>query len=95
MASAGSSRRRFLKTSAAGVSATLLPAASWGRVLGANDRLNMAVIGTGGMGTGHTQRLVDRKQAENIDVIGTLNSAGEEHKGDEALGGRGLDNFFG
>ncbi|MCH2132716.1 MAG: Gfo/Idh/MocA family oxidoreductase [Phycisphaerales bacterium] len=70
MATAGSSRRRFLKTSAAGVSATLLPAASWGRVLGANDRLNMAVIGTGGMGTGHTQRLVDRKQAENIDVIG-------------------------
>ena len=47
----------------------MLPAVSWSRVLGSNERLNMAVIGTGGMGTGHTQRLVDRKQAENIDVI--------------------------
>ena len=70
MTRTGSSRRRFLKrTTAAGVGASMLPAVSWSRVLGSNERLNMAVIGTGGMGTGHTQRLVDRKQAENIDVI--------------------------
>jgi predicted dehydrogenase len=66
----GSSRRLFLKTSsAAAAGLALLPARSYARVLGANDRLNMAVIGTGGMGTGHTNSLVNRKAADNIDVI--------------------------
>ena len=66
----GSSRRRFLKrTTAAGVGASMLPAVSWSRVLGSNERLNMAVIGTGGMGTGHTNSLVKRKAEDNIDVI--------------------------
>ncbi len=42
--SAQSSRRTFLQSSAA------LTAASYGRVLGANDRLRLGVIGTGGRG---------------------------------------------
>jgi predicted dehydrogenase len=66
---AASSRRLFLKTSAAASAAAWLPASSYARILGSNDRLNMAVIGTGGMGTGHTRRLVNRKEADNIDVI--------------------------
>ncbi|MDG2422702.1 MAG: Gfo/Idh/MocA family oxidoreductase [Phycisphaerales bacterium] len=70
MPNSRSTRRRFLRTTAAtSLGATLLPAVSWGRVLGANERLNMAVIGTGGMGTGHTRNLVGRKDKENIDVI--------------------------
>jgi predicted dehydrogenase len=46
----------------------VLPAVSWGRVIGANDRLNMAIIGTGGMGTAHLNRLVERSGDENIGV---------------------------
>jgi len=48
----------------------VLPASSWARVLGANQRLNIAVIGTGGMGTGHLQRLVNRSENEQLNVIG-------------------------
>jgi predicted dehydrogenase len=49
-----SSRRNFLKTAAAGaVSASTISAASYARVLGANDRIRMGIIGTGGMGGGH------------------------------------------
>ena len=60
--------RRHMLTATAG--SMLLPAVSWGRVLGANERLNMAVIGTGGMGTGHLRGLVGDKKNENIDVLG-------------------------
>ena len=41
-------RRRFLRQGAAGVA---LSAASWGRVLGANDRVRLGVIGTGNRGS--------------------------------------------
>jgi predicted dehydrogenase len=65
-----SSRRLFLKTATAvGAGLAWLPHRSYGRILGSNDRLNMAVIGTGGMGTAHTNGLVKRKAEDNIDVI--------------------------
>jgi predicted dehydrogenase len=44
------SRRRFLKDLALGGLALSIPAASWSRVLGANSRLRVASIGTGGKG---------------------------------------------
>lgn len=44
------SRRRFLKQVAIAGSALSLPAASWSRVFGANGRLRVASIGTGGKG---------------------------------------------
>jgi predicted dehydrogenase len=60
-------RRRFIQsTTAASAGLSLLPAASWARVLGANDRLNLAVIGTGGMGTGHTRSLMGRRERDNL-----------------------------
>ena len=65
----GSSRRIFLKTTAAIAATSWLPASSYARIMGSNDRLHMAVIGTGGMGTVHTNGLVKRKQEDNIDVI--------------------------
>lgn len=63
------SRRRFLQTTAAASAVMASPASSWARVLGANDRLNIAVIGTGGMGKGHTRGLVGRKNKDNLNVI--------------------------
>lgn len=44
------SRRHFLKGVAAGAGATALSAASWSRVLGANERLQLASVGVGGKG---------------------------------------------
>jgi predicted dehydrogenase len=64
------SRRRFVQASlAAGVSLPwVTSAASQARVLGANERLSIGVIGTGGMGTGHVREMVNRADTENIAV---------------------------
>ncbi|MHC5024885.1 MAG: Gfo/Idh/MocA family protein [Planctomycetota bacterium] len=87
------SRRRFMQTAAAATAATTLPAASWARVLGANDRLNLAVIGTGGMGTGHTRSLMGRRDKDNLLVTRVcdvyrrrLNNAVGVIEGSEAAG---------
>src|SRR5215210_5424623 len=61
-------RRDFLKTSALAAGALAFPAASYSAILGANDRINFAVIGCGGMGTGHLGSLVKRSDADNIKV---------------------------
>jgi predicted dehydrogenase len=61
------SRRAFLK--AATLAATTLPAISSSAVLGANGRIRFAVIGCGGMGTGHLGSLVKRGDADNIKVV--------------------------
>ena len=58
-------RRNFLQTTGG---ALALTAASASRVLGANERIPMAVIGCGGMGTGHLGSLVKRSEADNIKV---------------------------
>ncbi|MGQ9731345.1 MAG: Gfo/Idh/MocA family protein [Candidatus Zipacnadales bacterium] len=67
-------RRHFLGTSVAG--AVALGTArrgtpAGGQVLGANDRIHMAVIGCGGMGTNHLRRLVDRSKRpeEKLKVV--------------------------
>jgi hypothetical protein len=44
------SRREFVRALAVGSAAFPLTAASWSRVLGANDRLRVASIGCGGKG---------------------------------------------
>src|SRR5262245_50020170 len=62
-------RRTFLKTSALAASALALPASSYSAIFGANDRINFAVIGCGGMGTGHLSSLVKRSNADNIKVL--------------------------
>jgi predicted dehydrogenase len=58
-------RRKLLKAAAASGAFSLAPA----RVLGANDRVRIAVIGVGGMGGGHLGSLVRRSQEENIQVV--------------------------
>ncbi|QOJ01528.1 MAG: Gfo/Idh/MocA family oxidoreductase [Phycisphaeraceae bacterium] len=62
-------RRNILKAAAAGAAASFLPASSWARLSGANERVRIGVIGTGGMGTVHLRSLVGRATAENIEVV--------------------------
>ena len=76
------SRRDFIKTT--GVTATALSAAALlsgansstrasvprsGRILGANDRINYAFVGVGGMGSGHLKILKDFEGTENVSVV--------------------------
>ncbi len=62
-------RRRFLKTTAVASAAASFARLTTARVLGANDRITFAVIGCGGMGTGHLNSLVKRSEADNIKVL--------------------------
>ena len=43
-------RRTFLAGSLGALGTAAMPAASWARVSGANDKLRLGVIGTGGRG---------------------------------------------
>src|SRR5438445_9158387 len=38
-------RREFVKTAAAGIAAVSIPAASYARILGANDRVRVGIVG--------------------------------------------------
>lgn len=83
---AGLSRRQFIKSTAgttagvvagsvlareAGAAARSQTAQSAGRVLGANDRINFAIIGTKprGMGFGHLRNLIGPLATENVQVV--------------------------
>src|ERR1051326_2414492 len=61
-------RRQFLRTSVLTASALVLPTRPYAAVLGANERIGFAVIGCGGMGTGHLRSLVKRSESDNIKV---------------------------
>ncbi|WP_242688190.1 Gfo/Idh/MocA family protein [Alienimonas californiensis] len=63
------SRRSWLAASAAGVAATAFPARSYARIQGANDRLGVALIGAGGMGTGHLRSLAGLLEQDNLQPI--------------------------
>lgn len=59
------SRRNFLQGAAA---ASVWTAKSYAQVSGANNRLRVGVIGTGGMAQGHMQNLVRNKEADNVEI---------------------------
>ena len=61
-------RRTFLAAAAVGASG-LFTARSYGRIRGANDRLGVAVIGAGGMGSGHIRSLAGLTDADNLRPI--------------------------
>jgi predicted dehydrogenase len=63
------SRRQFLRTTAAAAGALALPRLASPQILGANDRIGFAVIGCGGMGTGHLGSLVKRSAEDNLKVL--------------------------
>jgi predicted dehydrogenase len=58
--------RRDFSTTVAGAAA--LTAASWARAADATKRIRIAVIGCGGMGTGHLGQLVKRAKKDTLDV---------------------------
>src|SRR6516165_7219202 len=62
------SRRDFVKATVASTGAAALSAVAAGRVWGANERVQMGVIGVGGMGTRHVGSLVKRADADNVRV---------------------------
>ncbi len=61
-------RRRFVQ-SAAATAAWLAARPVLARVPGANGRINLGVIGTGGMGTSHLRDLMGRRDRDNVAVI--------------------------
>src|SRR5215211_7385684 len=61
------SRRSFVKTTTAAAAAFAYTTTA--RVLGANDRITFAVIGCGGMGSGHLGSLIKRSADDNIKVV--------------------------
>lgn len=88
-------RRDFLKTSA--VSAGILSAASRTRILGANDRLNVGLIGCGGMGNSHLNDLLGKADEYQCRVVAVcdvyrrrLNKAKERTGGDAYMDYREL-----
>ena len=80
----GLSRRDFLKTTAgttagavagsilvgraAAAEPGILPASA--KILGANDRIHFAVVGTKGMGGGHLNNLLNQLATDNVEVAG-------------------------
>ncbi len=78
------SRRDFIKSTGVGaagiisapllipaseVHAAPLTAASWGRVIGANDRIQYGFIGLGGMGSRHLSIIKEFSEPENVEVL--------------------------
>ena len=63
------SRRGFLKTATAGGAALALSAASYSRVLGANDRISIGLIGCGGRGVGaHMPGVHQHQDTQNFEI---------------------------
>ena len=69
------SRRKFVKRvagSTAGIavfgSSLDMSAASYSRIVGANEKLNIGVIGCGGMANEHMKALLQMKKSDNIDI---------------------------
>ena len=61
-------RRDFIKTAAVGAGAAYT-AASNSRILGANDKLRIGVIGCGGMANSHMRALVDMYDSDNCEIV--------------------------
>jgi len=62
------SRRQFLTTTAAGVTALAMNASSYARVPGANDRIRIGLVGCGGRGIGaHMRGVARHAKTQNIE----------------------------
>jgi len=86
-------RRNFIKTTAAGVGAAYT-ASSYSRVMGANDRLNIGVIGCGGMANSHMRALVDMYESDNCRVVAVNDIYTKRMEAAaELTGGRQIDDY--
>lgn len=63
------SRRTFLQTTGAFAAAASWTAASYAKVIGANDRIRVGFIGVGGMGTGHLNAIASLKEKNNLEAL--------------------------
>jgi predicted dehydrogenase len=64
------SRRSFLASSAIIASGLTVSAKSYGRILGANERIGIGFIGAGGMGTNHLNACKELKDSNNLEFLG-------------------------
>ncbi len=64
----GPSRRAFLRAGAITAGTAAFSAKSHARIMGANDRLNVGVIGCGGIAAGHLRALLALVEEDNIAV---------------------------
>ena len=63
-------RRNFLKnTGKASLAKAAVSARSQARILGANDRLNVGIIGCGGIARAHLRALLGMSETENIQIL--------------------------
>ena len=63
------SRRKFLQTAAAGSATFALPASSYSRVIGANERISIGQIGCGGRGIGaHMAGVHAHQKTQNFEI---------------------------
>ncbi len=62
------SRRNFL-SAAAGAGAIAMSARSYARILGANDRIGVGIIGAGGMGNDHLDALKTLAVPDNLNLV--------------------------
>ncbi|MHC4424916.1 MAG: Gfo/Idh/MocA family protein [Planctomycetota bacterium] len=63
------SRRKFLKTAAVGSATLALSASSYSRVIGANERISIGVIGCGGRGLGaHMPGVQKHVKSQNFEI---------------------------
>jgi predicted dehydrogenase len=70
MNNASGTRRDFIKTVAIGVTAISLPARSYARIMGANDRIRIGQIGCGDRGIrAHMAGVHKHDKAENVEYI--------------------------
>ncbi len=77
--SARSNRRHFLKQGIGAAAVGLFPASSWGRVLGAGDKLRVASVGVGGKGWSD---LVDTAASPHVQVVALCDiDESKEHLG--------------
>ena len=60
------SRREFVGAIGA---ASLLTARGYSAIVGANERLRMAVIGAGIMATNHMESLVKARDVDNLEIV--------------------------
>jgi predicted dehydrogenase len=65
------SRRDFLGKTAVGITgaATVMTAKSYGKILGANDRINIGFLGCGSRGRGHRQMVEMSEKDKNLGVV--------------------------
>ena len=79
--SSGVSRRGFLAAGAAVAGTAAFSAKSYAQIVGANERLNLGMIGCGGMAGSHLAALLKMKDEENIAITTVCDLYGKRAKG--------------